>query len=217
MGAFVPNAGSGPKITVNFKARVFSFGHVVVDGSKLTLYQITEPLSANSSAAPGNPAPNGVDFYGNALNDPLSDTVINPATGQLMTSDTDGTPALLDKWTIEKPNLGGALTARFVAPHRRNHGGPSSYSVSVTNNSQYALNGAQIVLNLPDPSFYCDPLDENHRIVEQQAVITIGRIEAGATTSVPVSLDLSRGGDAQVSGVLRSATAQPVPVISADY
>jgi hypothetical protein len=39
---FLPNAGQGTKITAKFKAKVFSFGHVLVNHNKLTLYQISE-------------------------------------------------------------------------------------------------------------------------------------------------------------------------------
>jgi len=37
MSAVLPGAGSGPKITTKFKAKVFSFADVVVRGNKLTL------------------------------------------------------------------------------------------------------------------------------------------------------------------------------------
>src|SRR5262249_18326289 len=49
MAPFFPNAGAGPKITMKFKAKVFSFADIVVNGNALTLYQITEPLQATSS------------------------------------------------------------------------------------------------------------------------------------------------------------------------
>ncbi|MBV8805939.1 MAG: metallophosphoesterase family protein, partial [Sinobacteraceae bacterium] len=38
---FFPNAGAGTKITARLKSKVFSFGDVLVDGNKLTLYQIS--------------------------------------------------------------------------------------------------------------------------------------------------------------------------------
>ena len=67
MASVVPGAGQGPKITVKFKAKIFSFGHVVVDGNKLTHYQISETLLPTSSASSINPAPYGVDYYGRTL------------------------------------------------------------------------------------------------------------------------------------------------------
>jgi hypothetical protein len=67
MAPFVPGAGEEPKITVLFKAKIFSFGHIVVDGNKLTHYQISEPLLPTSSASSANPAPYGLDYYGHAV------------------------------------------------------------------------------------------------------------------------------------------------------
>jgi hypothetical protein len=48
MAPFFPNAGAGPKITMKFRAKVFSFADVVVSGSVLTLYQVTEPLQTGT-------------------------------------------------------------------------------------------------------------------------------------------------------------------------
>src|SRR5262249_61084435 len=75
MKAFLPNAGSGPKITARFKSKLFSFAHVVVEDNELTLYQITEPLGATSSATPQQPAPFGTDYRGRPLNEPIPYTV----------------------------------------------------------------------------------------------------------------------------------------------
>src|SRR5260370_26601401 len=42
MTTFLPTAGSGMKITTKFKAKVFSFADIVVDGNQLTLRQRSE-------------------------------------------------------------------------------------------------------------------------------------------------------------------------------
>jgi hypothetical protein len=70
MAPFFPNAGAGPKITMKFKAKIFSFADVVVNNNSLTLLQISEPLQSTSSASPSNPYPYGADFFGAAINDP---------------------------------------------------------------------------------------------------------------------------------------------------
>jgi hypothetical protein len=199
MDPAVPGAGKGPKITVLFKSKVFSFGHVVVEGNKLTHYQITEPLLPTSSATTLNPAPFGTNFYGKPLNDPIPDTQVSPATGQVLGVNPPGTPDLLDKWTIEKPDLGGAVTVRLSPPPV--HGG--SKTVVVTNNSPYGLTGAQLVLRDCD---YDGPVDDTHTVVGHDVVITLGRIapRAAVSVSVPVNGDLH--------GELRSATAQPVRI-----
>lgn len=73
-------AGSGPRITVKFKSKVFSFADVLVQGNALTLYQISEPLGTKNF---GN---FGTDINGQPVNDPLPDTTIGPATGQNVTT-----------------------------------------------------------------------------------------------------------------------------------
>jgi hypothetical protein len=107
---FVPNAGMGPKITTKFKSKVFSFGHVLVNDNTLTLYQISEPLSKSSSATQGGPAPYGTDASGTTLNDPIPDTVLSVATGSLMSAPATGTSALLDQFTITKPDVSSSVS-----------------------------------------------------------------------------------------------------------
>ena len=58
----LPGAGSGPKITAKFKSKVFSFADVVVGDNKLSLYQITEPLTSSSSATCAEKAARGPPF-----------------------------------------------------------------------------------------------------------------------------------------------------------
>ena len=201
MAPFVTGAGQGPKFTVMFKAKIFSFGHIVVAGNKLTHYQISEPLLPTSSATTLNPAPFGVDYYGRPIRDPIPDTMVDPATGQVVGVSPPGAPALLDKWTVEKPDLDDAITVR-LAPQPY---GSNSQMVVVTNKSPHALNGAQLVLR--DADDYTGPLDDTHTLAGDRLVITLGRIAPGAVTSVNVPM---RGGD--LHGVLRSATAQPVRI-----
>jgi len=105
MASFLPNSGQGQKITARFKSKVFSFGHVVVADNKLTLFQVSEPLQSTSSATPSSPAPFGTDINGHPLNDPIPDTMVDPATGLVVSPPATGTPALLDKWTVTKPEL----------------------------------------------------------------------------------------------------------------
>jgi hypothetical protein len=198
MDPAVPGAGQGPKFTALFKAKVFSFGHVVVEGNKLTHYQITEPLLTTSSATTLKPAPYGTNYYGQPLKDPIPDTEVDPATGQVVGVTTQGTPDLLDKWTIEKPDLDREVTVSLVPQPN----GSESKIVTVSNQSPYALNGAQLVLRDCD---YDGPVDDTHTVVGRNLVITLGRVAAGTTTSVTVPV---RGDD--LDGELRSSTAQPV-------
>jgi hypothetical protein len=198
MAPAVPGAGQAPKFTVKFKAKIFSFGHVVVEGNKLTHYQISEPLLPTSSATTLNPFPNGTNYYGQPVRDPVPDTVVDPSTGQVVGVNPPGTPDLLDKWTIEKPDLDDSVTVR-LAPQPY---GSSGKVVVVSNKSPYGLNGAQLVLHDCD---YDGPVDDTHTVAGNRLIITLGRIAPGAETSVTVPV---RGGD--LNGELRSATAQPV-------
>jgi hypothetical protein len=197
---------------VKFKSKIFSFGHIVVEGNKLTHYQISEPLSSTSSASAANPAPYGYDFYGEAIKDPLPDTLLDPTTGQLLSANQNGTPTLLDKWTIEKPDLGGAVEAHFFALRDSRRGAPKDYHVSIANHSNYALNGAQIVLDLPDSAVYGGIIDDKHTVIDHKLIVTLGRVERGEKTSVEIPLDFGHGIETRVTGVLRSATAQPITV-----
>jgi len=105
MSPVLPGAGTGPKITTRLKSKVFSFGDVVVRGNQLTLYQITEPLQPTSSATAANPAPFGTDVNGAPLNDPIPDALVDPSAGNVVSSPATGQSALLDKFTVTKPDL----------------------------------------------------------------------------------------------------------------
>ncbi|HMF76869.1 MAG TPA: metallophosphoesterase family protein [Bryobacteraceae bacterium] len=195
MVAHFPNAGTRPKITAKFKSKVFSFGHVVVNDNKLTLYQISEPLLPSSSASAGTPAPYGTDFAGHPLNDPIPDTLLDGTTGALLSAPATGRSALLDKFTVTKPDVRASVSARLSAPLVAIPGGEIVYSVVVNNHSSIALNGAQVRLTVQGVDI----------------VSTLGRLAPGTTrtvqmkTSVPASLSQVRAAAALVSG-----TALPV-------
>src|SRR6202158_4007933 len=108
--------GSGPKITTRFKAKLFSFADIVVKDNKLTLYQISEPLLPTSSATSASPAPFGTDVNRKAVNDPIPDTLVDPATGNVVSPAADGPSALLDTFVVTKPDLEDQLHARLEAP-----------------------------------------------------------------------------------------------------
>lgn len=162
---FLPNAGQGTKITAKFKSKVFSFGNVLVDHNKLTLYQISEPLLSTSSATSADPVPYGTDINGQPLNDPIPDTEVDPSTGQVVSAPATGTSALLDKWTITKPEIFSAFSATLSAPRKVDIGDVLTYTVRLKNNTQYSLNGTQVRLALPDdcpaslssPALSCHP------------------------------------------------------------
>ena len=210
MSAFFPSAGKGPKITARFKSKVFSFGDVMINGNKLTHYQISEPLLNKSSASAQNPYPYGTDVTGKALNDPIPETLIDPATGKVTTAPAQGTPALIDEFTITKPNVSDRLVVKpYVTVEK---GQMLKYQISVTNNSPYVLNGTQIVLNLPTGvNLQPSPSSTQHG---QEVVYTLGRLEKGQESKVAFDFKFASNAPSRkrLSGnvVIRSSTALPV-------
>ena len=183
---FFPNAGQGTKITSKFKSKVFSFGDVVVDRNKLTLYQISEPLQTSSSATAADPAPYGTDVNGQPLNDPIPDTQVNPSTGQVISAPATGTSALLDKWTVTKPEVGDSVSAKLSAPNTVKAGQSFSYIVSIRNSADYALNGTQVRIKLPQAVAFAGTRTDAVTVARNEVVVTVGRIEAGADQTVEI-------------------------------
>lgn len=215
MSPFLPGAGSGPKITTKFKAKVFGFGDVLVNGNTLTLYQISEPLLSTSSATSSNPFPFGADLNGKPLNDPLPDTLIDPATGQVVTPAADGKPALLDVFTITKPDVSGSLSASVTAPSSVVSGGSVVFQITVENDSPYALNAVQVVVALPNGLEFDGNLDAHTSLQSRVNVVkTIGRLVPGEKRTLRLRAraaeGLATGTTLQVTPVVRSSTAQMV-------
>lgn len=216
MTPFMAGAGSGPKITQLFKAKVFSFADLVFDDNQFTLYQISEPLTNQSSATASNPIPFGTDLYGKVLNDPIPDTLVDPTTGSVISAPATGTSALLDKFTVNKPELEGQVQVKLTNPKHAVPGQSVSYSVSVKNNSKFALNGSQLVFAMPEGATLAGNAGEKLTVQGRNIVITIGRIESGSGTSVDVPVTLAsssadpEGGQSKASATLRSSTALPI-------
>ena len=214
MAPFMNGAGQGQKITAHFKSHVFSFADVVVKHNQLTMYQISEPLQATSSATADNPAPYGTDINGTPLNDPIPDTLIDPATGKVVSQPAEGTPALLDQFTITKPELAQQLQVQLQAPRDAQPGTTVSYTLRVANHSNHALNGTQAVFTLPKGSRFAGTLNNMVTQHGREVVVTLGRLAPAAQRDVSVSVTLPqhsrRDGVLRASAELRSATAMPV-------
>jgi uncharacterized repeat protein (TIGR01451 family) len=213
MSPFFPNAGTGPKITMKFKAKIFSFADVVVNNNSLTLYQISEPLQSTSSATSSNPNPYGTDFFGKPINDPVPDTVLNATTGALVSGSQDGPSALLDKFTVTKPQVN--LRAELSAATAVVQGGELDYTFSVSNLSPYPLNGVQAVITLPAGVDYIGDLSDATTLQGQNTVVvTLGRLAAGENRQITVPTvvqeDLPAGTQLTANALLRSGTALSV-------
>ncbi|MBV9852153.1 MAG: metallophosphoesterase [Armatimonadetes bacterium] len=211
MKAFLPGAGSGPKITAKFKSKVFSFADVVVNGNTLSLYQISEPLS--------NAAPTvsfGTDYQGRPLNQPLPDTVLdpsNPSNPAVIQSAGAGTPALLDTITVTKPAVMGTVTVALSAPPAAAVGGALVYSLALANGGAFALNGTQVVLTLPAGVTLAAPTGDTLTQQGQTVVLTLGRLAPGQTLYAQIPVKVSPGAAnpfVTPPVTLRSSTALPV-------
>ena len=210
---FLPNAGTGEKITARLKAKIFSYGDVIVDHNKLTLYQITEPLQTTSSATSAEPAPYGTDVNGVPLNDPIPDTEVDPATGLVVSAPATGNSALLDKWTVTKPDVDDSVRATLSAPDHVQPGATFAYTVSLKNNSSYSLNGTQVKLLLPPNVSFTGTTGDTTSVHGNEVVITIGRLAAGSNQSITVpataSSDHHEDPWAVAFGIVTSSTALP--------
>jgi hypothetical protein len=203
------------KIITKFKAKVFSFADIVVNGNQLTLRQITEPLTNSSSATPANPFPFGTDINGNRLNDPIPDTVFDPVIRTVISPPAVGTPALLDAFSLTKPELEDA-NMEFSAPDKVSVGDRFDYTLTVSGLNR-ALNGAQAVLTLPEGvQFVSSSGGVSASVNGSAVVVTLGRISPGDKVKVMVTVQALEKGELHARAQVRSATAMPVDAGSAN-
>jgi hypothetical protein len=210
---FVPNAGTGPKITTKFKSKIFSFGHVLVDGNTMTLYQISEPLSDSSSATASDPAPYGTDINGKPLNDPIADTVLNGTTGTLMSAPATGPSALLDQWTITKPDVSSSVRVSVSAPSHTSGSAPIVYLITFSNNGTTPLNGAQVRLTVSAGPTLAQSPTGPVTVRGREIIYTVGRLAPGARQTIQISTLLAspdKSGKIIAGVSLTSGTALPV-------
>lgn len=224
MQAFDPAAGEGAtKITTRFKAKLFSFAHVEVNGDELALYQISEPLSATASTA------FGTDWQGQFVNAPLADTTIDqtlalalpgtalPATVQAAGS---GQPALLDKFVVTRPDVSGQVKVSAGMPQRSGNG-LVSWTLQAVNMGPQPLSGAQFVATLPKGCTLADPLSTSETLHGRTVVLSLGHLGGKGSSDDHVSATLRclSEGDDEVGVLrlsLRSATARTVEAAGLD-
>jgi calcineurin-like phosphoesterase family protein len=214
MKLFLPNAGTGPKITARFKSKLFSFAHIVVDENELTLYQISEPLGNTSSASAQHPAPFGTDYRGRPVNDPIPDTVFDPVTKTVVSAPATGVPALLDKVKVTKPDISAYVKVELGAPKHVKPGDSIDLSFEFRNRSAYAMNGTQVVIALPDGISFEFASEGTTTLHGHDVVVSLGRTLPGQEVELEihgrVSSSLKRGTHLAIGGLLRSSTALPV-------
>jgi uncharacterized repeat protein (TIGR01451 family) len=170
---------------------VFSFGDVVVDHNRLTLYQISEPLQATSSATTANPAPFGTDINGVPLHDPIADTQVDPSTGRVVSVPATGPSALLDAMTVIRPDVGGRVTARLSAPKQIETGQDITYEVAIRNGSEFALSGTQVRFRLPPGLRFAGPSSADVTLQGDEIVFTLGHLAVSAERTVEIPVRVS--------------------------
>jgi uncharacterized repeat protein (TIGR01451 family) len=213
---FFPNAGKGTKITTKFKSKIFSFGDVLVDHNKLTLYQISEPLQPTSSATPSDPAPYGTDINGKPLNDPIPDTEVDPSTGQVVSTPATGTSALLDKWTVTKPEVNNSVFAKLSAPNNIKAGEVLTYTLSIRNGSEYSLNGTQVRFRLPHALTFAGTPSSTVTVEGNDVIITVGRLATGSqqTVELPALVSSEVHGFERIETHARVSSSTALPIDS---
>jgi uncharacterized repeat protein (TIGR01451 family) len=146
---------------------------------------------------------------GTPLNDPIPDTLVDPATGNVVTPPATGPSALLDKFTVTKPDLGDRLHVKLWAPHSVAPGGQLIYTLTVHNGSSHGLNGTQAVFELPSDVTFVSSPDGNATQVGNQVVVTIGRLDPDSNAVVHVQTQVNADADSalRAKALLRSSTA----------
>jgi uncharacterized repeat protein (TIGR01451 family) len=143
-------------------------------------------LQSTSSATAADPAPYGTDINGTPINDPIPDTEIDPNTGDVTSAPATGTSALLDSWSVTKPDVRGSVIATISAPPQTSPGQTLTYSITVRNSSKYGLSGAQVHFELPQGAQFTGTTGTAVTVQGSDVVLTLGHLDAGSVQSVEV-------------------------------
>jgi hypothetical protein len=136
--------------------------------------------------------------------------MVDPATGLVVSPPATGPSALLDKWTITKPQVGSGVSVKLAASGKVQAGSGITLTVHLDNASTLPLNGAQVRLHLSNGLKFAGTSGDNITIQGNEVVVTVGRLDAGASQDVTVPVTVSGGGDAGGFAELTSSTARPV-------
>jgi uncharacterized repeat protein (TIGR01451 family) len=153
------------------------------------------------------------------VNDPIPDTVFDPGPPpKVVSSSGTGTPALLDKVTVTKPDISDDASIKLNAPHAAVPGGLVAFTFIFKNHSAYALNGTQAVVTLPDGVSFDSVTEGTATVQGRDVVVTLGRTLAGKTIELQIkgrlSDSLAVGTVLTGHGTLRSSTALPLSAVT---
>src|SRR5262249_8288653 len=124
-----------------------------------------------------------------------------------------GTPALLDKITVTKPDISEQVRVSLEAPDRASRGGPLPITFRFMNRSRHPLVGTQIVIRLPEGVTFESASTGTATIVDRDVIVSLGRTVPDQDVAVQITAhisDAATGPWLTIDGALRSSTALPV-------
>ena len=137
--------------------------------------------------------------------------MVDPATGLVVSPASDGASTLLDKWTIEKPNLRSDVAIALSASEHAASDGQLIYSIHLSNVSPYALNGAQVRLCLSGAVSFAGTPSDTTTVQDDEIVVTVGRLDQGASQDLSIPMKVAKkDGEIEAFATLTSSTARPI-------
>jgi len=123
-----------------------------------------------------------------------------------------GTPALLDTLSVVKPDISDRVKVKLKAPEHVSPGDSIAVSFSFKNDSPYALNGAQVVVSLPDSVSFDFASVGTATVHGRDVVVSLGRTVSKQHVEAEIHGHVSHsvGSELSTEGLLRSGTALAV-------
>jgi hypothetical protein len=122
--------------------------------------------------------------------------------------------ALLDKVIVTKPEISEQVRVKLTAPGATGRGKQMVFNATFKNDSDFTLNGTQVVITLPQGVSFASASDGSTTVQGQDVVVTLGRTLPGNTVALQIKAEVSDsvvpGSTLTSSAVLRSSTAMPV-------
>jgi uncharacterized repeat protein (TIGR01451 family) len=110
--------------------------------------------------------------------------------------------------------VSSAISAQLSAPPSAAPGGALVYTITVKNDSTFALNGAQVRLTLPSSAGFAGSTSDTLTVQGSDVVLTVGRLAVGSQQIVQVKSRVSAnagiGSQIVANASVVSGTALPV-------
>ena len=111
-----------------------------------------------------------------------------------------------------KPDVSDSVKVKLKAPEHVSPGDSIVVSFSFKNDSPYALNGAQVVITLPDGVSFDFVTVGTATVHGRNVVVSLGRTVLKQRVELEIHGHVSHpaGSELSIEGLLRSSTALPV-------